>query len=212
MGSEAAMESAEHDVKMRLLLAAKKLFSRQGFDGTTVRQICEEAGANVALVSYYFGGKDNIYRALFDMSFPESLLLEGEHVKREPVKAIKLLIRRVVAYQAGDPELVRLIQQEAAHLSPRVAIVQKHLVPVWQMAREIMEEGRRQGVFHFRSLDNTFLYVWGGVLFPRDFGFFAPVVSEPVPSPEEKIADVTRFVLGALGYAGDTEPDAKDIP
>jgi Transcriptional regulator len=201
------MESAEHDVKMRLLLAAKKLFSRQGFDGTTVRQICEEAGANVALVSYYFGGKDNMYRALFDMSFPESLLLEGEEAKQDPVKAIKLLIRKVIAYQANDPELVRLIQQESAQSTPRVAIVQKYLVPVWQMARDILEEGRRQGVFHFRSLDNTFLYVWGGILFPRDFGFFNPVIREPLPSTEEKIADVTRFVLGALGYNGDPEPE-----
>ncbi|MBB6633498.1 TetR family transcriptional regulator [Cohnella thailandensis] len=201
------MESAEHDVKMRLLVAAKKLFSRQGFDGTTVRQICEEAGANVALVSYYFGGKDNMYRALFDMSFPESLLLEGEEAKQDPVKAIKLLIRKVIAYQANDPELVRLIQQESAQLTPRVAIVQKYLVPVWQMARDILEEGRHQGVFHFRSLDNTFLYVWGGILFPRDFGFFNPVIREPLPSTEEKIADVTRFVLGALGYNGDPEPE-----
>lgn len=202
------METAEHDVKMRLLLAAKKLFSRQGFDGTTVRQICEEAGANVALVSYYFGGKENIYRALFDMSFPQGLLLEGEDVKKEPVKAIKLLVRKVIVYQVNDPELVRLIQQESAQETSRVEIVQQYLVPVWRMAKEILEEGRKQGVFHFRSLDNTFLYVWGGILFPRSFGFFNPILSEPLPTTEEKIADVTGFVLGALRCSAlaETEP------
>ena len=48
-------------MKIRILLAAKKLFAKQGFDGTSVRQICEEAGANVALVSYYFGGKEKVF-------------------------------------------------------------------------------------------------------------------------------------------------------
>lgn len=63
------MAAAESEMKMRILLAAKKLFAKQGFDGTSVRQICEEAGANVALVSYYFGGKENVFRALFENFF-----------------------------------------------------------------------------------------------------------------------------------------------
>ncbi|MFC4768110.1 TetR family transcriptional regulator [Effusibacillus consociatus] len=64
------MQDQQQDVKMRILLAAKKLFAKQGFDGTSVRQICEEAGANVALVSYHFGGKENVFHALFDTFFP----------------------------------------------------------------------------------------------------------------------------------------------
>lgn len=63
------MKAADIDVKMRILLAAKKLFAAQGFDRTSVRQICEEAGANVALISYYFGGKDNLFFALFEAFF-----------------------------------------------------------------------------------------------------------------------------------------------
>ena len=55
------MAEQELDMKMKILLAAKKLFAKHGYDATSVRQICEEAGANVALVSYYFGGKESVF-------------------------------------------------------------------------------------------------------------------------------------------------------
>lgn len=37
------------------MLAAKSFFARHGFEGTSLRKICEEAGANISLVSFHFG-------------------------------------------------------------------------------------------------------------------------------------------------------------
>lgn len=51
--------------RQRLLLAGLKLFADQGFAKTSIRQIAVEAGANVAAVSYYFGNKVGLYRAVF---------------------------------------------------------------------------------------------------------------------------------------------------
>ncbi|WFR63361.1 helix-turn-helix domain containing protein [Paenibacillus amylolyticus] len=51
------MMEPELDIKTRILLAAKKLFAQQGYDGTSVRQICDEAGANVSLVSIILAAK-----------------------------------------------------------------------------------------------------------------------------------------------------------
>ncbi|MEO1038207.1 MAG: TetR family transcriptional regulator [Pseudomonadota bacterium] len=45
-----------------LLDAAEQLFAQKGFHGVTVRSIAREADADPALVTYYFGGK----RELFD--------------------------------------------------------------------------------------------------------------------------------------------------
>jgi AcrR family transcriptional regulator len=48
----------------RLLQAALRLFANQGYACTSTREIAEAAGANLAAISYYFGDKAGLYRAL----------------------------------------------------------------------------------------------------------------------------------------------------
>jgi TetR/AcrR family transcriptional regulator, regulator of cefoperazone and chloramphenicol sensitivity len=45
----------------RILEAAGQLFADHGFEATTVRDICQTAGANIAAVNYYFGDKERLY-------------------------------------------------------------------------------------------------------------------------------------------------------
>jgi AcrR family transcriptional regulator len=49
------------DTKTRILNAAGPIFAEKGYDAATVREICEEAGVNLASVNYYFGGKERLY-------------------------------------------------------------------------------------------------------------------------------------------------------
>jgi len=49
------------ETRARLLDAARRLFAERGFEDVTVREICREAGANLALVNYYFGDKLGLY-------------------------------------------------------------------------------------------------------------------------------------------------------
>ncbi|MGH8846851.1 MAG: CerR family C-terminal domain-containing protein [Polaromonas sp.] len=53
------------EARAQLLHAALKLFSDQGFAKTSIRDIAQAAGANVAAISYYFGDKAGLYRAVF---------------------------------------------------------------------------------------------------------------------------------------------------
>lgn len=53
------------DARQRLLAAGLRLFAEQGFEQTSVRALAREAGVNLAAVSYYFGDKTGLYRALF---------------------------------------------------------------------------------------------------------------------------------------------------
>jgi AcrR family transcriptional regulator len=48
-------------VRERLLNAAERLFCEHGFAGTSIRDIAAEAKCNLASVSYYFGGKEELY-------------------------------------------------------------------------------------------------------------------------------------------------------
>jgi AcrR family transcriptional regulator len=49
----------------RILSAAERLFSEAGIDGVSMREIAAEAGVQLALISYYFGTKQELYRAVF---------------------------------------------------------------------------------------------------------------------------------------------------
>lgn len=51
--------------QIQILTTAERLFSSKGFDGTSVRDIADEAGVNIAMISYYFGSKEKLMEALF---------------------------------------------------------------------------------------------------------------------------------------------------
>ncbi len=51
--------------RARLLSAGLHLFARQGFARTSTRELAEVADVNVAAISYYFGDKAGLYRAVF---------------------------------------------------------------------------------------------------------------------------------------------------
>jgi TetR/AcrR family transcriptional regulator, regulator of cefoperazone and chloramphenicol sensitivity len=53
------------EARQHLLLAAMRLFSEKGFADTSTREIALSAGTNVASISYYFGDKAGLYRAVF---------------------------------------------------------------------------------------------------------------------------------------------------
>src|SRR5262245_57330074 len=51
------------DTKARLIDAAGEAFAERGYDAVGVREICQQAEANVAAVNYHFGDKRELYVA-----------------------------------------------------------------------------------------------------------------------------------------------------
>lgn len=54
-----ALESK--DTKSKILDVAARLFASKGFDGTSVRDIAQEAEVNIASVNYHFTSKQSLY-------------------------------------------------------------------------------------------------------------------------------------------------------
>ena len=52
-----------------ILNAARNVFLENGFDGTTMQKIADEAGINKALLHYYFRSKDRLFEAVFIEAF-----------------------------------------------------------------------------------------------------------------------------------------------
>jgi AcrR family transcriptional regulator len=71
----AAGRAAQVGTKDRVIAAATELFAARGFHGTTMREIAERAGANVAASNYHYGSKKALYL--------EVLRLQFAHVRAE---------------------------------------------------------------------------------------------------------------------------------
>ncbi len=52
--------------RRQILVTAVRLFAEHGYADTTSKMICREAGVNIAAVNYYFGSRDDLYRAVLD--------------------------------------------------------------------------------------------------------------------------------------------------
>lgn len=52
--------------RRQILGTAVRLFAEHGYADTTSKMICREAGVNIAAVNYYFGSRDDLYRAVLD--------------------------------------------------------------------------------------------------------------------------------------------------
>ncbi|MFT4023296.1 MAG: TetR family transcriptional regulator [Flavihumibacter sp.] len=58
--------SAKPDKKEIILDAAEQLFALKGYEGSSVREICQLASVNLAMVNYYFGNKEGLFEKLID--------------------------------------------------------------------------------------------------------------------------------------------------
>ena len=54
------------DKKEDILDVAEDLFAQFGFEAVSVRQLAKEAGINVAMVSYYFGSKEQLFKQVIE--------------------------------------------------------------------------------------------------------------------------------------------------
>ena len=82
---------ATHDTKTRLLDAAESLLAFQGIGNTSLRQITEKAGVNLALVKYHFESKDGLVAATLQR-------------RLEPINAIRIhLLEELEARHPNGP-------------------------------------------------------------------------------------------------------------
>jgi AcrR family transcriptional regulator len=98
----------------RLLRAATRLFADNGYRGASVRDICNLAGANPGAVSYHFGGKRQLYRAVLRRAADELADLgprpeaaNGEAEQIVLVDALRRLFQRMLSDDASTRLLLR---------------------------------------------------------------------------------------------------------
>lgn len=96
-----ALKTDFNDKQIQILEVAEKLFSENGFDRTSIRNIAKEAKINIAMVSYYFGSKELllesliIYRTSDLKSQLDNLIQEDLNPIDKINKLIEIYINRI---------------------------------------------------------------------------------------------------------------------
>ncbi|HWC40262.1 MAG TPA: TetR family transcriptional regulator, partial [Acidimicrobiales bacterium] len=111
----------------RILCAARELFSKSGYDRTTIRAVAAEADVDPALVMHYFGSKEDLFAAAIHDELEETLvgpqdeLAErllaklADKLQKEPAAQLAMLRSMLTNEQAADG--VRLaIARECAQM------------------------------------------------------------------------------------------------
>ncbi len=123
---------APEGTRKALILAGIRLFGRQGFSATSVRQLASEAEANIASIAYHFGGKDGLRTACAE-EFGRRM---GAAMGARPVSGdespdgardeLRAIIRIMVGFllgAEGGSELVPFMLRELAEDGPGIDIV-----------------------------------------------------------------------------------------
>lgn len=66
---EGVIMDMDYNNKQReIMQSALALFADKGYDTTSIRDIAKAAGVNIAMISYYFGSKEKLLEAIFQIS------------------------------------------------------------------------------------------------------------------------------------------------
>ncbi|WP_342415491.1 TetR/AcrR family transcriptional regulator [Paenibacillus sp. FSL R10-2782] len=184
--------------KQRILQAAKRQFARQGFDATSLRQICTDAGVNTALISYHYGGKEQLFNAIYEQYYLPERYEHIFEVLNNPHTAMEAFIELMIKYRFEEPDLMAITYQELAMNSSRSHFIKQFLQPAWNLMKQIVTKGQERSMFYCPSLDYALTSIMGTLLYPPQISSIQPLMEKEV-SYEDMLEYVTVYVFRILG-------------
>ena len=204
-----------------LVHAALKLFGRQGFDGTSTRQIAAEAKANIGSIAYHFGGKEGLRAAAADHIVDTIQGIAGqalggaqaaapltpEAARAQLFAALERMVGFVVASpQAG--EIVQFVLRELSH--PTAALdriyagvfepTHRRLCQVWEQATGEAAESEATRLTVFTMIGQVIYFRIGREAVMRRMGWRG-IGNEEAAKVVAVTTDNLRAMLAARGPA-----------
>ena len=107
-------ERSKADKMRRILAAGEKLFSKRGFDGTTVQQIADEADVAVGTLFLYVSDKSELLLRLFHYAMELELEQAVRRMKanRKFVPAVRRFLEDLIVPYEKDRELAKVFWRE----------------------------------------------------------------------------------------------------
>ena len=148
-----AMSDVEKEERRgEILAAAKKVFARKGYHGTTIAEIAKTARLSYGSIYWYFDSKDALFHELMES--------EGQALRRHVTEALtttpaagapdapfRAAVRATFEFFESDRALVKLLFRDSYALGDRF---EKHLFGIYEGfigdIEEIVTDARKRGI------------------------------------------------------------------
>jgi AcrR family transcriptional regulator len=137
--------------KERILDAAEQLFAQRGFYGVSLRDITQAAGVDVALVAYHFGGKRELFTAVFER--------RAEVLNRERLELLEEVRRAALPGTPAIEAIVNAFSQPLLERSARGGPGWKSYFALVAYVNNSPEFGPLMMTRHFDPLVDRFIAV-----------------------------------------------------
>jgi AcrR family transcriptional regulator len=153
-------EKEKADRKKGILSAAQRVFSRKGYEATTMEDIASEAGFGKASLYFYFKGKEEVFLSLIKAGLEEqrSLLKEIMASQLSNVERLEALVSKLFENVEQNREFIRIVHSESQKLYASAlekvhsSIIREHKKTMEGIA-SIIQDGIRSG--EFRKVEPT---------------------------------------------------------
>ncbi|MBS1928899.1 MAG: TetR/AcrR family transcriptional regulator [Chitinophagaceae bacterium] len=137
---------------IHILNQAEKLFAKNGYDATTVRDIAEAAGVNLAMISYYFGSKEKLLEALFMERMASGTLLIREinnMAHLNPWQKIQIMIDEYVNRAVQKQDFFKvMISEQVINQNPVVInYLRKIRKEYAELIGDLILQGQKEKIF-----------------------------------------------------------------
>jgi len=153
-------EAREEAISAIIDIATEE-FVEKGLAGARIDEIAGKATKRK--IYYYFGGKDELYRAVLQRAYRRVRESEGavDVESGTAEQALRRLIEHDVRYHSENPDLVRLVMNENIHRAehlrqiPDIADSNKGVIDILQ---RLLERGQKEGAFR-KGIDPVELHM-----------------------------------------------------
>ena len=182
--------------RRQLLQAARRRFAGNGYSATTVRDIARDAGVDAALISRYFGSKEDLFVAALEEAVHD--LSASAHEVQGLPRLIEMISRQVIGVTTeGDPAQVLLLLlrssgDERAE-QKRVGMLRNHSVRIASAAGWTSDQ---PGAEAFLLRAQLVLAAAVGVALLRSSPLMEPLASATVADLLDPLRDLVMALLG----------------
>ena len=191
------LSPTQQETRQRVLIAAGEVFAEKGFHNATVRDICEQAGANIAAVNYHFQGKEQLYAAV--LAFAQQRAIEkypptlGLQPNATPKQRLHAFVRAFLLRMFDQGHFAwhgKLMAREMVDPSGALdGLAEQFVKPQSQIMGAIVSDILGPATTPERIMRCTFSVV-GQVLFYHNC---RPVICRVFPQQGYSLADIERL-------------------